>query len=109
NIGHIEVEAGRPETALVSSKAALRLASRNGSSVLAAWMLSEIASAERLRGNEPEAAILLGASDAYIDAIGAHRGPAAHQSWHELTSAGLRADLGDAEFERLHETGSALP
>ena len=109
NIGHIEVEAGRPETALVSSKAALRLASRIGSSVLAAWLLSEIASAERMRDNAPEAAILLGASDAYIDAIGAHRGPAAHQSWHELTSAALRADLGDAEFERLHATGSALP
>ena len=109
NIGHIEVEAGRPETALASSKAALRLASRIGSSVLAAWLLAEIASAERMLGNGPEATILLGASDAFIDAIGAHRGPAAHQSWHELTSAGLRADLGDAEFERLHAIGRALP
>lgn len=109
NIGHIEVEAGRPETALVSSKAALRIAARVGASVLAAWMLSEIASAERMRGNAPEAATLLGASDAYIDAIGAHRGPAAHQSWHDVTSSGLRDDLGDAEFERLHAVGSTLP
>ena len=109
NLGHIEVEAGRPDTALESSKAALRLASRIGWSVLAAWMLAEIASAERMRGEAGEAAILLGASDAFIDAIGAHRGPAAHQSWHELTTAGLREDLGDAEFERLHAVGSALP
>jgi predicted ATPase/DNA-binding winged helix-turn-helix (wHTH) protein len=108
NIGHVEVEAGRPETALVSSKAALRIAMRAGASVLAAWMLSEIASAERMLGYAPEAVILLGASDAYIDAIGAHRGPAAHQVWHEMTSSGLRDDLGDAEFERLHAVGSAL-
>ena len=109
NLGHIEVEAGRPDSALLSSKAALTLSSRIGASLLSAWMLAEIASAERLRGNGQEAAILVGASDAHIDAIGAHRGPAAHQSWHALTVERLRAGLGDDEFDRLHAEGSSLP
>ena len=109
NLGHIDVEAGRADTALESSRAALRLASRVGSSLLAAWMLAEIASAEQMRSNSHEAAVLLGASDAYIDAIGAHHGPAAHQSWHDITVERLRADLGDEEYERLHADGRRLP
>ena len=109
NLGHIEVEAGRPESALVSSKTALTLASRIGASTLAAWMLSEIASSQRMRGHSEHAAILVGASEAHIDAIGAHRGPAAHQSSHDRTVAQLRGDLGEAEFDRLHAIGSSLP
>ena len=109
NLGHIEVEAGRAESALVSSKAALTLASRIGASLLAAWMLAEIASSEQVLGNSTEAAMLLGASDAYIDAIGAHHGPAAHQSWHAITVDRLIADLGEADYERLHQQGRALP
>jgi tetratricopeptide (TPR) repeat protein len=109
NLGHIEVVAGRPESALTSSKAALTLASRIGASTLAAWLLSEIASSQRLRGQSENAAILVGASDAHIDAIGAHRGPAAHQSWHDLTVAHLRGELGQPEFDRLYAVGSSLP
>jgi hypothetical protein len=109
NLGHIDLDAGRPDVALVASKRALALASRIGASLLAAWVLVEIASAEQMRGNAEEAAILLGASEAYTDAIGAHRGPAAHQSWHDLTVERLRNDLGDSEFERHHAAGVAMP
>jgi predicted ATPase/DNA-binding winged helix-turn-helix (wHTH) protein len=109
NLGHIELEAGRPDTALVSSKSALTLASRIGDSLLAAWVLAEIASAEQMRGNPEEAATLLGASEAYTDAIGAHRGPAAHQAWHDITVQRLRDDLGDTEFELHCAAGAAMP
>ncbi len=57
----------------------------------------------------PSVLEFVGASDAHIDAIGAHRGPAAHQSWHELTVQQLRTGLGDDEFDRLHAEGSGLP
>jgi tetratricopeptide (TPR) repeat protein len=109
NLGHIELEAGRADTALRSSRTALGLASRIGASLLAAWVLAEIASAEQMRGNPEEAAILLGASEAYTDAIGAHRGPAAHQSWHDITVQRLRDDLGDAEFDGQQAVGAAMP
>jgi non-specific serine/threonine protein kinase len=109
NLGHIDLEAARPDVALVASKRALALASRIGASLLAAWVLAEIASGEQMLGNAGEATILLGASEAYTDAIGAHRGPAAHQSWHDLTVQRLRNDLGHSEFDRHHATGAALP
>lgn len=108
NLGHIEVEAGRAVESLPPARTALRLASRSGSSVLAAWVLAEIAAAQRMLGDSHEAAVLLGAADAYTDAIGAHRGPAAHQGWHDVTTGALRADLGDDEFERLHASGAQL-
>ena len=68
NLGHIDLEAGRPDVALVASKRALALASRIGSSLLAAWLLAEIASAQQMRGNAQEAAILLGDTPYDIDA-----------------------------------------
>ena len=108
NLGHIEIESGRPESALVASRAALRIASRVGASLLAAWMLSEIASSLLERREAGEAAVLIGASESHIDAIGAHRGPAAHQSWHERTVERLRSELGDAAYERRRDEGAAL-
>ncbi len=63
--------------------------------------------AER-RGDYLRAALLLGTSDATIEAVGAHRVPREAQRYDEVMAAS-RAALGEATFTETYERGRSIP
>jgi hypothetical protein len=86
---------------------ALRICWRLGRRMMAAWTVSELAGRELGLGRPEQGARFVGAADQALRILDASRHPGDY-SEHERVVTGLRATLGDQQYERLLEEGAAL-
>lgn len=86
---------------------ALRLCWSLGRRLMAAWTISQLAGPEHGLGRSRLGAVLVGAGDEALRVLGAHRHPGDVPE-HERVIAGIRAALGDEEFEELRAEGARL-
>ncbi|MEO1064284.1 MAG: hypothetical protein AAFZ07_22925 [Actinomycetota bacterium] len=108
NLGHLAGRMDELPEALGRSKESLRLSWRIGSQMMSAWVIGQIAHFRQRAGDHEPATLLLGASDAVIDSLGAHHGPTAHQSFHDDTVAALTEALGPDRYREVLATGHQL-
>jgi predicted ATPase/DNA-binding SARP family transcriptional activator len=107
NLGYLADHRGDHVEARRLTQEALRLCWSLGRRMLAAWMLAELAEPEAGLGRPELGARLLGASDQALSVLGVNRHPSDLPEY-ERAVAGLRKELGEETYRRLHSDGAGL-
>jgi len=107
NLGFLADHRGDYAEARRLTQEALRLCWPLGRRMLAAWMLAELAGPEVGLGRPELGARLLGASDQALSVLGVNRHPSDLPEYERVV-AGLREQLGEETYRRLHSEGARL-
>lgn len=107
NLGYLAVHRGEHDEARGLIHEALRICWSLGRRLMAAWTISELAGPEHGLGRSERGALLIGAADEALRALGARRHPGDLPE-HERVVAGIRAALGPEGYDRAHAAGSRM-
>ncbi len=107
NLGAASLEGGRDDEALARLREGLSLCVELGDREDEAWCLVGLAALAERRGDAERAALLLGAADRLLDAMGASFKPY-EQRLHERVSHALVATLGAERLATVLADGRAL-
>jgi predicted ATPase/DNA-binding SARP family transcriptional activator len=107
NLGAVALRRDRLDEAFERLRESLPLASAAGDMEDLAWCLEGVAAAAAAVGKGEEAAVLLGAAGALLQAIGAEFKPFERQL-HDSTESAVRRLCGVAGFEAATAAGAAL-
>lgn len=107
NLSYLADHRGDYEEARRLTRQALRICWSLGRRLMAAWTISELAGPEHGLGRSERGAILIGAADDALRVLGSRRHPGDLPEHHRVV-AGIRAALGDEQYERLHAEGARM-
>ncbi|MBI2780334.1 MAG: tetratricopeptide repeat protein [Chloroflexi bacterium] len=108
NLGASELEAGRHDVAGIAFREGLALARDAGDREDLAWNLEGLAALAAARLMGERAAVLLGAADAQLAAMGADYKPY-ERSLRERTAGAVSALLGEAPMKEAIARGATIP
>jgi len=107
NLSYIADHRGEYDEARRLIHRALLICWSIGRRLMAAWTISQLAGPEHGLGRSELGAVLVGAGDEALRVLGARRHPGDLPE-HERVVAGIRAAVGDEEFDRLHAQGAQM-
>ncbi len=107
NLGEIELRLGEPERAREHLAESLPICLRLGNRHIVALGIQGFAAVRLAGGDAAGSALLLGASDGFLEEIAVKRAPT-DQAWRERTLDGLRERLSEEDLAQASAAGRAL-
>jgi predicted ATPase/DNA-binding SARP family transcriptional activator len=107
NLSYLADHRGDYQEARRLTREALRICWSLGRRMMAAWTISELAGPEHGLGHSERGAVLIGAADGALQVLGSRRHPGDLPE-HDRVVAGIRAALGEEQYERLHAEGARM-